>query len=108
MDDVAWWMAHQDLRPDLPDDQTVSTYVVGFHVDAPLLAETAANGDGLYFEAHNAVELYYSINYALQDILRRISSGSAVAVVSTEREAGDYLFRGKFMPLDWHGYLECL
>jgi type IV pilus assembly protein PilY1 len=107
MDDVAWWLAHTDLRPDLRDDQVVSTYVVGFHVDAPLLAETAANGDGLYFEARNAVELRASIDYALQDILRRISSGSAVAVVSTEREAGDYLYRGKFMPLDWHGYLEC-
>ncbi|MFO7652530.1 MAG: PilC/PilY family type IV pilus protein [Candidatus Krumholzibacteriia bacterium] len=107
MDDVAWWLANVDLRPDLPDTQTVSTYVVGFHVDSPLLRDTATNGDGLFFHASNAVELVQSIDYALQDIIRRISSGSAVAVVSTERQDGDYLFRGKFMPLDWHGYLEC-
>ena len=107
MDDVAWYLANEDLRPDLPDDQNVFTYVVGYHEDASLLEETAINGDGLYFEAKNAVELFTSIEYALQDILRRISAGSAVAVVSTERGTDDRLYRGKFMPSDWYGYLEC-
>jgi len=41
------------------------------------------------------------------DIINRISAGSAVAVVSTERGDGDRLYRGKFMPGSWHGYLEC-
>ena len=107
MDDVAYYMAHNDLRPDLPDDQHVYTYVIGFHMDAPLLAETAANGNGVYYTARNANELRYSLEYALQDIIRRISAGSAVAVVSTERGYDDRLFRGKFMPVDWDGYLEC-
>jgi len=106
MDDAAYYMAHEDLRPDMEGDQIVNTYVVGYHVDAPLLAETAANGEGLYYTARNANELRYSIEYALQDIIRRISAGSAVAVVSTERGYDDRLFRGKFMPGDWHGYLE--
>ena len=52
-------------------------------------------------------ELTIAIEYALQDILRRISAGSAVAVVSTERGTKDRLYRGKFMPVDWDGYLEC-
>jgi len=106
MDDVAWYMAHNDLRPDLPDTQTVDTYVIGYHVDAPLLQETATNGGGLYFTARNANELRLSIEWAVQDIIRRISSGSAVAVVSTERGTDDRLFRGKFMPLSWDGYME--
>ena len=105
-DDVAYYMAHEDLRPDLDGDQTISTYVVGFHENGSLLREAAANGDGLFFLAENANELAMSIEYAVQDILRRISAGSAVAVVSTERGTDDRLYRGKFMPLDWYGYLE--
>lgn len=105
-DDVTYYMAHNDLRPDLEGDQTVSTYVVGFHEGGQLLREAAENGDGLFFLANNAVELIMSIEYAIQDILRRISAGSAVAVVSTERGVDDRLYRGKFMPIDWDGYLE--
>ena len=107
MDDVAWWMANEDVYPAMDGEQNVFTYVVGYHSDAPLLRETAENGQGLYFEAKNAIELFTSIEYALQDILRRISAGSAVAVVSTERGTDDRLYRGKFMPVDWNGYLEC-
>ena len=107
MDDVAYWMAHEDVYPDMDDVQNVFTYVIGFHENADLLRETAENGLGLYFEAKNAVELFTSIEYALQDILRRISAGSAVAVVSTERGTDNRLYRGKFMPVDWEGYLEC-
>ncbi|MBU8869911.1 MAG: PQQ-binding-like beta-propeller repeat protein [Gemmatimonadales bacterium] len=107
IDDVAYYMAHEDLRPDLESDQFVPTYVVGFHENGDLLHETATNGDGLFFLCDNAVELYASIDFAIQDIMRRISSGSAVAVVSTEQGDDDRLYRGKFMPLDWDGYLEC-
>ena len=106
MDDLAYYMAHEDLRPDLDGDQNIATYVVGFHENGQLLQDTADNGDGLFFFAENAVELTMSIEYAIQDILRRISAGSAVAVVSTERGTDDRLYRGKFMPLDWYGYLE--
>jgi type IV pilus assembly protein PilY1 len=107
MDDAAYYMAHTDLRDDLPGEQNVYTYVIGYHMDAPLLQETADNGNGVYYTARNSNELRYAIEYALQDIIRRISAGSAVAVVSTERGYDDRLFRGKFMPVDWDGYLEC-
>lgn len=106
-DDVTYYMAHNDLRSDLDGDQHVFTYVVGYHEGGQLLQDAADNGEGLYFLAENAVELIMSIEYAIQDILRRISAGSAVAVVSTERGVDDRLYRGKFMPIDWDGYLEC-
>ncbi|MCB1182627.1 PQQ-binding-like beta-propeller repeat protein [bacterium] len=105
-DDVAYYMAHNDLRPDMDGMQNVSTYVVGFNVNAPILHDAAVNGQGLYFHANSAAALLGSIEYAIQDVLRRISAGSAVAVVSTERGTDDRLYRGKFMPLDWHGFLE--
>jgi type IV pilus assembly protein PilY1 len=106
LDDVAWWMANKDLRPDMEGDQNVITYVVGYHEDNDLLRETAENGKGLFFRAENAQQLSASIENAVQDILRRISAGSAVAVVSTERGTDDRLYRGKFMPVDWDGFLE--
>lgn len=107
VDDVAYYMAHNDLRGDLDGDQHVYTYTIGFNLHNKLLNDTAQNGDGLFFGASNAVELFMSFEYAVQDILRRISAGSAVAVVSTERGSDNRLYRGKFMPLDWDGYLEC-
>ena len=106
-DDVAYYMAHEDLRPDLEGDQHVFTYVVGFNEDGTLLREAAENGLGLFFYANNSNELANCLEYAVQDILRRISAGSAVAVVSTEQGADDRLYRGKFMPVDWDGFLEC-
>ena len=106
-DDVCYYANHYDLRPDLDDDQVLNTYVIGFNEDAPVLKDGAFNGDGLYYVADSAIDLFLSIEFAIQDILRRISSGSAVAVVSTETGTDNKLYRGKFMPLDWHGYLEC-
>ncbi len=106
-DDVVYHLAHEDLRPDLEGDQFLYTYVVGFHENGRLLQEAADNGDGLFFLAEDYEGLSRSIEYAIQDILRRISGGSAVAVVSTERGEDDRLYRGKFMPIDWDGYLEC-
>lgn len=106
-DDVVWYMQNRDLRPDLEDDQTVSTYVVGFSVDHELLEGAATKGNGIYYQASNATELRSSLELAIQDILRRISAGSAVAVVSTEQGTDDRLYRGKFMPIDWDGFMEC-
>ncbi len=106
-DDVAYYMAHEDLRDDMEGDQVVYTYVVGFHEDNRLLQDAADNGLGLFFHATNSSELAMSIEYAVQDILRRISAGSAVAVVSTESGTNNKLYRGKYMPMDWIGYIEC-
>jgi type IV pilus assembly protein PilY1 len=113
MDDVAYYMYNTDLRPDLgdpgesgPDGQNVVTYVIGFKVDGGLLRETAANGGGEYFHAENGAELIYAFRLVMQDIIMRISSGSAVAVVSTERGDEDHMIRGKFMPGTWEGFLE--
>lgn len=104
--EVAHWLYANDLRADLPGMQNVITYTIGFNIDAPLLAESAERGGGLYMSAMNAVELWSSLELVMLDIINRISAGSAVAVVSTERGDGDRLYRGKFMPGSWHGYIE--
>lgn len=106
MDDVAYYMRHNDLRSDLSGDQTVITYTIGFGIDAGILQLTADDGDGFYLMADNATQLWLSLARVMQDIITRVSSGSAVAVVSTERGDDDRLYRGKFMPGLWQGYLE--
>ena len=109
--DVAWYLYHNDLRPDMGsagenEVQNVVTYAIGFGIDANILSETAANGDGLYYSAQNAVDLWTSLELVMLDIISRISTGAAVAVVSTERGTDEMLYRGKFMPGTWAGYLE--
>ncbi|MEZ4389180.1 MAG: PilC/PilY family type IV pilus protein [Candidatus Krumholzibacteriia bacterium] len=106
LDDVAYYMYHNDLSGDFVGDQTVVTYTIGFGLDASILQDTADNGDGLYFLANNAVDLWTSLELVMLDIISRISTGAAVAVVSTERGYEERLYRGKFMPGSWHGYLE--
>lgn len=106
--DVAWYLNHTDLRTDSGYDgvQNVVTYTIGFGVDASVLAESAANGDGQYYRAENAADLWTSLELVMLDIISRISTGAAVAVVSTERGTDEMLYRGKFMPGSWNGYLE--
>lgn len=113
MDDVAYWMRHTDLRPDMGDvgesgleGQNVITYVIGYGLDIDILGQTADNGDGLYLLAENATQLWMSMERVMLDIIERISAGAAVAVVSSERSDEDYLFRAKFLPVKWTGYLE--
>lgn len=106
MDDVAYYMAHKDLRPDLDGEQTLVTYTIGFGLDAPLLESTARNGDGLYRVAWDLDTLVQELGTVVGDIVSRISSGAAVAVVSTETGTDDRIYRGKFMPGQWRGYLE--
>ncbi len=108
MDDVAYYMRHTDLRSDegMDGDQTVITYTIGFGIDGGILRDTAVNGDGMYLLASNAAELWLSLSRIMQDIVTKISSGAAVAVVSTERGDNDRLYRGKFMPGLWRGFLE--
>jgi type IV pilus assembly protein PilY1 len=107
LDDVALWLRSNDMDGD-PDNgvQYVNTYTVGMNVDAPILDEAARDGDGAYFVANNAAQLSASLQNVLRDILNRISAGAAVAVVSTEGTGDDYLYRGKFLPTSWTGYLE--
>ena len=106
LDDVANWLSHNDVRTDLEGTQIVNTYTIGMNVNAPILQWTADDGDGAYFVANNAAQLSASLQNVIRDILNRISSGAAVAVVSTEGQGDDYLYRGKFLPTSWTGYLE--
>ena len=106
VDDAAGYLFEHDHRADLDGVQNLITYVVGYYIDAPLLRDTARNGDGLFFPAQSVEELQLALRNVLRDIVRRISAGSAVAVVSTEDQTDDRLFRAKYLPGKWQGFLE--
>ena len=75
-------------------------------LDAELLELTAEKGQGLYRVAWDLDTLVQELGTVVGDIVNRISSGAAVAVVSTETGTDDRLYRGKFLPGAWKGYLE--
>jgi type IV pilus assembly protein PilY1 len=106
LDDVALYLFENDLRSDHDGHQNAATYTIGFGIDSDFLLDAAVNGGGLYFNANNSAELQVSLDKIFNDIQARISSGSAVAVVSSENAEENTLYRTKFMPSRWNGHLE--
>ena|GEM_PF-1506291 len=105
-DDVAKYLYENDMRSDLDEKQNITTYVIGFHIDEPLLSSAAEKGGGKYYTASNASGLTEALKVAIRDILDKVGSGSAVSTISTSSESDDYLIRAKFMSVSWKGYLE--
>jgi len=106
-DDVAKYLYEHDMRSDFPEAQNnITTYVIGFCVDDHLLSSAAENGGGQYYTVDNASGLAAALQSAVEDILDKISSGTAVSTISTSCESADYLIRAKFLPKSQKGYLE--
>jgi type IV pilus assembly protein PilY1 len=106
LNDVAKYLFDHDMRSDLPGKQNLVTYVVGFTINDPLLSSAALQGGGKYYTANTADQLRQALQDAIQDILDRISSGTAVATISTSAEADDLLIRATFLSGKWKGFLE--
>nr|WP_319392833.1 PilC/PilY family type IV pilus protein [uncultured Desulfobacter sp.] len=117
LDDIADFLNHNDVRSDLGDtgdfeDQTVTTYTIGFTTELDLLETTAERGGGEYYQATNAAEL----GVALTSIIKAISeqnevfTAAAVPVSRANRAyAGNYVYYGLFQPTNsgnWYGNLK--
>lgn len=76
LDDVAWHLAHVDLRPDMEGMQVASTYVVAIDFDHPLFGDTADNGNGLYFSQRTVWGLSKAMESVVADILGRTSAST--------------------------------
>lgn len=68
MDDVSEYLSKADINPAVPDQQSVTTFTIGFSVDLPILKETAEVSGGSY---HLATDVQ-SLTKALLDILTNI------------------------------------
>ncbi|QRK12736.1 VWA domain-containing protein [Archangium violaceum] len=75
MDDVSFFLSHVDLRDDMPGDQTMRTFVVGYGDSSPMLQSIALAGKGSFFRADNVSELRDAILYAIAQ--SRTSTSSA-------------------------------
>jgi hypothetical protein len=133
LDDVAYFLRHQDMYPDddnnkkyfrttidpdkpndpiWPDDQSLFTYVIGFNADNDMLRETAQNGDGGYFTADTFKELKEAFANVIVSInLRNFAFSSITAPKKTataQNEEQTVSYVGYFLPSRdslWEGHL---
>jgi len=124
LDDIAYYIYENDCSTKFDGKQNIYTYTIGFTIVNPLLKDTAFNGNGLaglqsewdnplsphyhrhFYTASDYDELKAALQSAFNEIINRISSGTAVAVQSTSTEGKRRLLRAKFLPKVWLGYLE--
>lgn len=112
LDDIAKFMHETDFRPDMPGDQLMDVYTIGFSTNGAantLLKKTAENGNGLFFTSNNAEELTEAITKSITDIVEKSQSFTAATVPSTRTTAGGDFFTSFFLPSAkqafWEGHL---
>ncbi|UCF92793.1 MAG: PQQ-binding-like beta-propeller repeat protein [Desulfobacterales bacterium] len=105
-DDVAKYLYEHDLRSDMDGFQNITTYVIGFQIDNPLLSETARKGGGEYYTTTESSQLITMLRAVVKHISDKESSGTAVSTISTSSETDDYLIRARFKPVSQAGFLE--
>ncbi|MDQ1349806.1 MAG: Neisseria PilC protein [Acidobacteriota bacterium] len=123
LDDVAYFIRHQDMFPDSffgtdpsdgwPGEQNIYTYAIGFNVDNHMLQQTAINGDGAYYTANNFDELVDAFQTVITSINLRNYAFSSITAPKKSTTATDdemtYSYVGYFMPSQtasvWEGHL---
>jgi len=133
LDDVAYYLRTHDIVGYRDGTQYVTTYTVGFmgdHESNLFLINTSNNGNGnvnlydttdpeygdYHFTAENPENLAPAILAAVNDILQRAASGTAVSVLATSGEGEGNLIQAYFRPVipsgeaevKWIGYLQSL
>lgn len=123
LDDVAYYMHINDLRPDIPSVQNLTLYgVYLFGRGGQLLMEACkkgaftdyngnripdlprewdADGNGIpdtYYEAEDGEELERSIMAVILDIMRRVSSATSASVVSQTQKGEGTIVQAFFQP----------
>jgi hypothetical protein len=67
MDDVTFFLAHQDLRTDMPGAQKVRTTLIGYGVNHPMLRSMAYAGQGQFFQVQSPDALRNALLNAIRD-----------------------------------------
>ena len=80
LDDIAEYLSKDDINPQIPGDQTVTTYTIGFTVDLPLLKETAEKSGGQYYLAEDVKSLTDVLTEIVSNIFDRDIAFTAPAV----------------------------
>jgi type IV pilus assembly protein PilY1 len=105
LDDVALYLNQDvDLSPAVTDkqhNQNITTYTVGFTWNSPLLQDTAKNGGGKYFYAHNAQSFIVALQSIIAEILEKSTSYVAPVVPISQMEkmsSGNRMYIAMFKP----------
>jgi len=101
LDDIAKYLYDTDLRSDLEDKQNLVTYTIGFTPNSGLLEDTAANGQGRYFYAHNAQSIAVAFQAIIEEILSQTTSYAAPTVPVGQMEnttSGSHIYLAVFKP----------
>ena len=118
LDDIAGFAYQTDLRrggtdraghswddPQFPV-QSLRTYVLGFTVDDPRLAQVARAGNGSYFTAGDATQLQEMLAHAVRDASASAGSGGGAVSDSGQLAVGvSRYYQTRFDPSDWSGSL---
>ncbi|ARD21606.1 pilus assembly protein [Shewanella japonica] len=96
------WMYNNDVNPNAPSDQVVSTYTIGFSSGADaaeaLLEKTAEKAGGEYYKANSAEALKASLLQAVTAIQGTDSSFTSPSVVLDKTQTGDDAYFAMFLP----------
>ena len=68
LDDLAQFLHEGDQSP-LAGNQNIDVYTIGFTVDLPILADTAARGGGQYYTANDTASLSTALSNIVTNIL---------------------------------------
>ncbi len=80
LDDISEYLSKHDINPDVPGDQNITTYTIGFKVDLPLLKETAEKSGGQYYLAEDVKTLTTALTEIVTSIFDKDVSFTAPAV----------------------------
>ncbi|HKE44697.1 MAG TPA: PilC/PilY family type IV pilus protein [Steroidobacteraceae bacterium] len=83
LDDLAQYMYKEDLQPNMPGNQNVTSYWIGFGPDvtgSKLLQTTATRGGGQFYNADNTVGLTAVLSSIVTEILRTNTTFTAPSV----------------------------
>lgn len=80
LDDIAEYLSREDINADVPGDQTVATYTIGFKGHLPILQTTAVNSGGKYYQAEDVKSLTAALTDIVTNIFDRDISFTAPAV----------------------------
>lgn len=90
------------------NQQNMSTYTVGFTLNAQMLIDAADNnhGHGTYYQTNDSAGLTAALNLALSDIYAKVGSGGGGAANSTTLTSSTSFYQTLYDPTDWHGTIK--
>lgn len=123
MDELAYYMANNDMYPDIDGEQTISTHVIAGFMDGTqstsgkqtvngFMEDIASAGDGFYTAANDSAKIEEAILRAVNDVESKAATFTSptVAVNSFNRlESSDEVYFSLFEPSatnDWRGNLK--